>query len=146
MGELAVAGERGGVRSREVQTHLTYWRRISRQGYRYPDVAWAISAVETGYWWSEVELARHGHNLFGMKKNGRGYYTSVSPDGYCRYASPVASLDDYGDYEAATIRKYSISSRAEYLAHICWRFCPNPSYGGKLALAFQKLKRIQPLA
>lgn len=140
-----MAGKFSSVLSHEAQTHLTYWRLIRRQGYKYPDVAWAISAVETGYWWSAPELARHGHNLFGMKKNGRGFYTSVSPDGYCRYASPVASFDDYESYEASVIQKYGITSQAGYLTHICKRFCPNPSYRGKLALAFQKLKRIQSL-
>ena len=143
---MGLAHRSGGVRSREAQTHLIYWRLIQRQGYNYPDVAWAISAVETGYWWSEQELARHGHNLFGMKKNRRMFYVAIGAGGYCRYDSPMASLDDYGVYEEDVIRHYGITNQAGYVAHICKRFCPNPAYSGKLALAFQKLKRTKALA
>lgn len=146
VGKLDVASGSSRGLSGEAQTHLTYWRLILTQRYIYPDVAWAISAAETGYWWSAAELIKHGHNLFGMKKNGRGFYMAVSSGGYCLYASPRMSLSDYGGYEADVIRRYSITSQAGYVAHICKRFCPNPTYAGKLALAFQKLKRTKALA
>ncbi|MCX6216408.1 glucosaminidase domain-containing protein [Spirosoma sp.] len=110
-------------------------------GYTYPDIAFAISAVETGYWWTQPP----GFNLFGMKKNPRGFYASLSKDGYCRYTSESASLADYGAYERQVIAKYNLVSRAAYLGHIHRRFCPTASYRVKLALAFQTLATIRSL-
>ncbi|GAB3886103.1 hypothetical protein GCM10028825_14790 [Spirosoma agri] len=101
-------------------------------------MAFAISAVETGYWYRPSE----GHNLFGMKKNGRGFYESLSPTGYCLYRRKSSSLADYGAYEKQVIAKYNLQSRQAYVDHICRRFCPNPAYRGKLALAFQTLKAL----
>lgn len=117
---------------------MSYWRLILTQGYTYPDIAFAISAVETGYF-----HIHPGNNLFGMKKNGRGFYSSLSANGYCRYRLESASLADYGAYEQQVISKYSLSSRADYLNHIHRRFCPNPAYPGRLDLAFRELRRIK---
>lgn len=141
-GKLGLSNRPGTVRSRSFQTNLTYWQRIRAQGYTYPDIAFAISAVETGYWW----IPPPGHNLFGMKKNPRQFYSSVSAGGYCLYETESASLADYGAYEQFVIAKYGLQSRTAYLAHICRRFCPNPSYRGKLDLAFQKLAALRPLS
>lgn len=113
---------------------------IRTQKLTYPDVAWAISAVETGYWYRPPK----GSNLFGMKKSRqrRAFYVSLSPSGYCLYDNERASLADYADYEAASIKRYRITSRRAYIAHICKRFCPNPVYPGRLALAFDTFKRL----
>lgn len=119
---------------------------IRGQGFTYPEVAWAISAAETGYWWSAAKLVQQGHNLFGMKKNTRRFYVSISEGGYCLYDKPQASLDDYGVYEEEVIRKYGLTTQDKYIDHICRRFCPNPAYRGKLDLAFQTLRKIKPLA
>ncbi|MVM36478.1 hypothetical protein GO730_00450 [Spirosoma sp. HMF3257] len=135
IGKLGLANRTGHVPGTKVQG---YWLLIQDQGYTYPDIAFAISAVETGYWW----IASPGHNLFGMKKNGRGYYSSLSRSGYCRYKSESASMADYRAYEQQVIAKYSLVTRSDYLRHIYRRFCPNPTYQGKLALAIQTLKAL----
>jgi hypothetical protein len=140
VGELASSNRGRGVRRSQSQVNYDYWSLIRTQGYVYPDVAWAISAVETGYWWKEPP----GHNLFGMKKSNqrRAFYVSLSGSGYCRYDNEHASLADYADYEQTVIRKYGLRSRRAYLAHIYKRFCPSPSYKGKVALALQKLTAL----
>lgn len=135
IGKLGLANRISHLPGTKVQA---YWLLIQGMGYTYPDIAFAISAVETGYWWTPPS----GHNLFGMKKNGRGYYSSLSRSGYCRYQSELASLSDYKAYEQQVIVKYSLASRADYLRHIHRRFCPNPAYQGKLALALQTLKAM----
>lgn len=81
-----------------------------------------------------------------MKKNPRLFYSSVSAGGYCLYKTESASLDDYKAYEQFVIAMYGLQSRTAYLAHICRRFCPNPTYRGKLDLAFEKLASIRPLS
>ncbi|GAB3803477.1 hypothetical protein GCM10028819_33460 [Spirosoma humi] len=77
-----------------------------------------------------------------MKKNGRGFYASLSAANYCRYKNESTSLADYGAYEQQVIAKYDLRSRAAYLAHIRRRFCPNPAYSGKLDLAFRQLRKL----
>ena len=70
VGKLAHSGRSGHLRRPEVQAHLHYWLLVRAQAFTYPDVAWAISAVETGYWYRPPV----GHNLYGMKKNARHLY------------------------------------------------------------------------
>lgn len=142
VGKLAGTAGSRGVHSRQAQTNLNYWRLIQAQGYTYPEVAWAISAVETGYWWTPPP----GQNLFGFKKNGRGFYEAISAGGYCRYRSEFASLADYGAYEQQVIAKYGLHTKAQYLSHIHKRYCPNPAYRDKLVLAFQALSKTKALA
>lgn len=138
IGELGLANQSSHVPGTKIQG---YWLLIQSQGYTYPDIAFAISAVETGYWRS---VARGkfptGNNLFGMKKNRRGYYSSLSRSGYCRYTTESASMADYGAYEQQVIAKYGLANRADYLRHIHRRFCPTPGYQHKLDLAFRTLK------
>jgi hypothetical protein len=141
VGKLDRTGGSGGVHRGQTQTHLRYWQRIRAQGYTYPDIAWAISAVETGYWWTRPP----GDNLFGFKKNSRHLYASVSAGGYCRYRNEADSFADYGAYERGVIAKYKLHSRVDYLRHIHRRYCPNPAYPGKLVLAFRELNRIRSL-
>jgi hypothetical protein len=138
VGELAGSGRSRRLRDPESAVHHRYWLLIRTEGLAYPDVAWAISAVETGYWYRPPK----GRNLFGMKKNKRGFARSISSGGYCQYASEQQSVADYAAYEAASIAKYRLTNRRAYLAHICKRFCPNPVYKGRLALAFDKFKRL----
>lgn len=138
VGELAGTGRSRRSRDPESALHHRYWLLIRTQKLTYPDVAWAISAVETGYWYRPPK----GRNLFGMKKNRRGFARSISSGGYCQYESEQQSVADYAAYEAHCIQRYQISSRRAYIAHICKRFCPNPVYPGRLALAFDTFKRL----
>ncbi|WP_019986283.1 glucosaminidase domain-containing protein [Rudanella lutea] len=141
VGELGVAGRGSRGAGAQAARCTRLWQLIRAQGYVYPDVAWAISAVETGYW-SEQTAVMKAHNLFAFKANRRRNYVAVGKGGYVVFASRQACLDDYGAYEQAVIQKYGLCSRRAYLAHICQRFCPNPRYRRQLDLAFQKLAAI----
>ncbi len=143
VGKLDRSGRSPALRSRQTQTNLRYWRLIQAQNYTYPDVAFAISAVETGYWPVRRRGTHPGNNLFGMKKNSRNYYSSLTAGGYCRYSDENASLADYGAYEQQVIRRYGLHSRSAYLAHIRNRYCPNRTYRSRLDLAFQKLADLR---
>lgn len=136
-----MAGRPGRLRGRSVQTLVAYWLLIRAQGYTYPDVAWAISAVETGYWHPKAAIMRQ-HNLFAFKVNSRKNYVVVGTNGYVVFQSQAQCLVDYGAYEQQVITRYALRSRQAYIDHICRRFCPNPTYRGKLALAFQTLQAI----
>ncbi len=122
---------------------MSYWRLIRQQGYTYPDVAFAISAVETGYWSPGAEIMKQ-NNLFAFKANSRKNYAGVR-NGYCIYASRQESLRDYAAYELQVIDKYNLRTRAAFRAHIYKPFCPNPRNRGKLDLAFQKLRTLKLL-
>ncbi len=153
-GKLDMAGRRRVVYSGQVQINLKYWRLIDRLAYTYPDVAWAISAVETGYWAPRARIMQN-HNLFALKIN-RGtasrrhpwlsLYVRCDASGYAVYDNEWDSMADYKMYEAYVIRKHGLYTQQAYVDHICRRFCPNPVYRGRLDLAFQNLRKIKPLA
>lgn len=115
-------------------THL-----IAQQGYQYPHLAAAISAVETGYWNPKVGIVR-AHNLFAFKRNSRKNYIAVRASGYVVFESDSACLADYGQYEQQVIRKYTLTSAERFRRHLIRRFSSDPNYGRKLQHALTATK------
>lgn len=115
-------------------------RAIRESGVCFPDVAAAISAIETGWWFGEDRMMRI-NNLFGMKASSRRFfYLSLTNDGYCHYRDVLDSLADYRAYEYQVMRKYGLRTESEYLAHICRRFNPKPEFKTKLNAALRVMR------
>lgn len=117
-----------------------YTGQIEQQNYRYPRLAAAVSAVETGYWNPAVGIMQ-AHNLFAFKENSRRNYIAVRPSRYVVFASDSASLADYGEWETHVIRKYRLGNAPRFHRHLTRHFCRDPLYARKLQ---QALRTLQP--
>lgn len=95
-------------------------------GLRYEKVAIAISKLETGNYTSK--LCCKYNNLFGMKVGSRKFHYGKTLSGYAKYSNKILSIADYAAYEARLIRKYHITSQAQYIAVISRRYAKNPHY------------------
>ena len=115
----------------------TYIDMIRWHGYQYPDVAAAISAIETG-WWQPAWT----NNLFGMKRSSRQFNQGATRAGYCIYVNEKLSLNDYAAYERHAIKKYSLNTQAQYIDHICRRYCRDPHYRVKLNRALALINQL----
>jgi hypothetical protein len=129
-------------------THQALIRRYSRQfdryDYVYPSVAFAISAIETGWWNPRARIVQN-HNLFALKIRRHHPWLSLwirhDEQGYAVYERDEDSMSDYKMYEGYVIRKYRLTNQQAYLDHICKRFCPaNKRYRAHLLWAMNQYK------
>ncbi len=85
-------------------------------GIQFPEVAWAQAILETG--WLQSQVYKKNHNLFGMKRNSRGFSKNpkektprnceecFDPDLHACYDSPYESMLDYKAWQDMILKNY----------------------------------------
>lgn len=109
-------------------TKKQFAQEILNQGIKFPDVAFAISMLESGNLGSVIY--NQNNNAFGMKRARIRPTTAKSEKlGHAVYESWIDSIKDYKLWEENIIRKKNIKTKDEYINILQKIYCPTDICG-----------------
>lgn len=105
-------------------TKKIFAQEILNQKIVYPDVAFAVSMLESGNLKSPI--FRSNNNAFGMKK-ATVRSTTALPDiknKHAQYSNWIDSIKDYKLWESFMIQKKNIKNKEQYIQLLNQLYCP----------------------
>lgn len=123
----------------QIPSHSKVYQEIVSSGIKYAEVAFAQAILESGHFKSKV--AKQNNNLFGMRIPRYRSTTAVGKlNGYARYLSWQASVQDYKIWQDNLFKRYPNMTKAEFKSYLNRLYSTSSNYMAKVNAIINKNK------